>query len=104
MSSPIPKRWQEILALRPSFSGTNEAFCKHHQVSISMFYKYKSLQQAQSVEAPSQFVRVEQQSQHTQVSIVERPTINFNIRTGQLTLPTTICPNVVVSIIKGLSA
>lgn len=104
MNSNIPNHWQEILALRPSFSGTNEAFCKHHQVSISAFYKYKSMQQAQSEEAPLQFVRVEQQTQHTQVSTVERPTINFNIRTGQLTLPTTICPNAVVSIIKGLSA
>ena len=31
MNSPIPKRWLEILALRSSFTGTNEAFCKSHQ-------------------------------------------------------------------------
>ncbi|WP_209326911.1 IS66 family insertion sequence element accessory protein TnpA [Pseudoalteromonas sp. PA2MD11] len=104
MSSPIPKRWQEILAIRSSFTGTNEAFCKHHQVSISSFYKYKSMQQAQSSEAPPQFVRVEQQTQRTQINVTEQSYVSFNIRTGQLALPTTLCPNVVVTIIKGLSA
>ena len=82
---------QEILALRTSFTGTNEAFCKHHQLSISAFYRYKSLQQAQSVESPPQFVCVEQQTQRAQVSIAEQPTINFNIRTGQRALPVTLC-------------
>ena len=103
MNSPIPKRWLEILALRPSFSGTNEAFCKYHQVSISSFYKYKSMQQVQSSGASPQFVRVEQQTQRTQVSIAEQPTIDFNTHTGQLALPATLSCDVIISIIKGLS-
>ncbi len=104
MNSPIPKRWLEILALRSSFTGTNEAFCKHHQVSISSFYKYKSMQQVKSSGASPQFVRVEQQTQRTLVSTTERPTIDFNTRTGQLALPTTLNCDAIVSIIKGLSA
>lgn len=105
MGSAIPNRWQKILALRPSFSGTNEAFCKYHQVSISSFYKYKNMQQTQSADASPRFVRATQQTQRTQINISdEQSYVSFNIRTGQLALPSTLCPSVIVSIIKGLSA
>lgn len=86
MNSPIPKRWLEILTLRSSFTGTNEAFCTHYQVSISSFYKYKSMQQVKASGASPQFVRVEQQTQRTHVSITEQPTIDFNIYPQHLTM------------------
>lgn len=100
MNSPIPKHWQEILALRPSFAGTNEAFCKHHQVSISSFYKYKRMQQGQLPDTSPQFLRVEQ---CTQRNVTEQPMVYFNTRTGQLTLPATLSCDVIVSLINGLS-
>ncbi|MGO2374820.1 MAG: hypothetical protein ACTJH9_13800 [Pseudoalteromonas sp.] len=49
-------------------------------------------------------MRVEQQTQRAQINITEQPYVSFNIRTGQLALPPKLSADVIISIIKGLSA
>ena len=36
-------QWQQLFQQRSHFSGTNVEFCQHHNVSITTYYKQRTL-------------------------------------------------------------
>ena len=93
-----PKQWRELLACRNSFDGTNIEFCQHHRISITSFYKHQASIRSQSTAG---FVHVKTTTEQTRLAV--GGDIQFDTRSGQLTLPASLSATQVVNIIKGLS-
>jgi len=104
-------QWQQLLQQRNDFSGTNIQFCQHHRISISNYYKHRALRveklpkQPVSIQTPglgaSHFVQVKQT---TEVSTqTHQSAVQFDTRTGQLSLPVNLAMADIVTIIKGLT-
>jgi len=106
-------QWQQLLQQRNDFSGTNIQFCQHHCISISNYYKHRALRveklpkQPVSIQTPglrlraSHFVQVKQT---TEVSTqTHQSAVQFDTRTGQLSLPVNLATADIVTIIKGLT-
>lgn len=101
-------QWQQLLQQRSNFSGTNIEFCQHHHVSLTTYYKQRSLL-ADNLPLPPQTARHNtsrfvQVKQTTQVSVqTHQNTLQFDTRTGQLSLPVDLATTDIVAIIKGLT-
>ena len=104
-------QWQQLFQQRSHFSGTNVEFCQHHNVSITTYYKQRTLLAEDHPKQPlltqtprptaSRFVQVKQT---TEVSTqTHQNTLQFDTRTGQLTLPVDLAATDIVAIIKGLT-
>lgn len=93
-----PEQWRALLASRQTFNGTNIEFCVQHNISITSFYKH----QANLRQSASSFVQVKTTTEHIQVQSLQN--IQFDLQSGQLTLPPDLSPNQVIAIIRGLSS
>ncbi|WP_025565449.1 hypothetical protein [Psychromonas sp. SP041] len=104
-------QWQQLFQLRSHFSGTNVEFCQHHHVSIATYYKQRTLLTEGLPKTPlptqtprptaSRFVQVKQT---TEISAqTHQNNIQFDMRTGQLTLPVDLATTDIVAIVKGLA-
>lgn len=104
-------QWQQLFQQRSNFSGTNVEFCQHHHVSITTYYKQRALLVGDMPKPPlptqtpsptaSRFVQVKQTTQVcTQTA---QNTVQFDTRTGQLSLPVDLSTTDIVAIIKGLT-
>lgn len=104
-------QWQQLLQQRNDFSGTNIEFCQYHNVSITTYYKQRALL-AEELPKPScptqmpsptasRFIQVKQTTQVSAQS--HQNTVQFDTRTGQLTLPIDLAMTDIVAIIKGLT-
>ena len=102
-------QWQQLFQQRRHFSGTNAEFCQHHNVSITTYYKQRTLlteglpKASLPTQTPtaSRFVQVKQT---TEISAqTHQNSIQFDTRTGQLTLPVDLATADIVAIIKGVA-
>jgi len=91
------KQWQKLLANRESFTGTNTEFCKQYGISITSFYKHQARLRNQTA---TSFVQVKTTSEQTQFAT--HSDIQFDLHSGQLTLPSTMPSAQIVAIIKGV--
>jgi len=104
-------QWQQLLQERKNFSGTNVEFCQYHHVSVTTYYKHRALMAEDLPNPPSQTqilnptsTRFVQVRQTTEVSTqTHHNTLQFDTRTGQLTLPVNLATADIVAIIKGLT-
>jgi len=92
------EQWQQLFAQRAHFDGSNIEFCKQHNISITTYYKHRTLFQSQT---PSDFVQVKTTTEQTQV--IQSGAIQFDTHSGRLTFSAHVPPEQVVDIIKGLS-
>ena len=104
-------QWQQLLQERKHFSGTNVEFCQYHHVSVTTYYKHRALLAEKRPTPPlptqtlnpsaSRFVQVKQT---TEVSAqTHQSAVQFDTRTGQLSLPVNLATADIVTIIKGLT-
>jgi hypothetical protein len=104
-------QWQQLFQQRSHFSGTNVEFCQHHNVSITTYYKQRTLlteglpKTSLPTQTPSptasRFVQVKQTTEISAQS--HQNNILFDTRTGQLTLPVDLATADIVAIIKGVA-
>ncbi|MGL5335457.1 MAG: IS66 family insertion sequence element accessory protein TnpA [Enterovibrio sp.] len=106
-------QWQQLFAQHAAFSGTTTEFCKQNNVSLTTFYSRRS-QLASSVQSqaelapqltaasPKNFIQVIQSA--TTNDAAKSCAIQFDTRTGLLTLAENLKPEFILAIIKGLSA
>ena len=105
------QQWQQLLLQRSTFSGTNIEFCQQHNVSITTYYKQRALLVKQQQSAPEQtsnvtqsrFIQLKQTTTEVSTQTHQHP-VQFDTRTGQLTLPADLATTDIVTIIKGLMA
>ncbi|MCW3172449.1 IS66 family insertion sequence element accessory protein TnpB [Shewanella subflava] len=105
-------QWLELLQQRNNFKGTNIEFCQHHNVAITTYYKQRALLVKQSKSnlteqtlnaTSSRFIQLKQTT--TEVCAqTHQHSVQFDTRTGQLTLPADFTATNIITIIKGLMA
>lgn len=98
-SQRTTEQWHALLASRKTFNGTNIEFCAKHKISITSFYKHQANLRVQSA---SSFVQVKTTTEQVQVQSYQE--IQFDVRSGKLTLPADLPTNQMVAIIRGLSS
>ena len=103
-------QWQQLFQERKHFSGTNVEFCQYHHVSVTTYYKHRALlaEDLPNPPLPTQILnpttsRFVQVKQTTETSVqTHQKTLQFDTRTGHLTLPVNLATADIVAIIKGL--
>ena len=92
-------QWQQLLAKRATFGGTNIEFCDHYNISITSFYKQQAMVRQQT---GANFIQVTTMEQTQRTSLSDNPPITLDVHSGELKLPSTMAASQIIAIVKGL--
>ncbi|TMP77089.1 IS66 family insertion sequence hypothetical protein, partial [Pseudoalteromonas ruthenica] len=87
----------QLINRRKEFDGTNVEFCRRHGISMTSFYKHQASIRSRST---NNFIQVKTTTEQTRFE--SHAELQFDVRSGTLTLPMSLPVEQVVAIVRGL--